>query len=117
MSSAPQTWKHRLRHMQEAAARIFRYTAGMTQTDFQADEQVVDACVWNLTVFGEAARFIPEAVVQAYPEVPWAQIRGIRNRIVHGYDEIDLEIIWNVVRSELRPLVPLLERIEREAVE
>ena len=115
MSSAPRAWKHRLRHMQEAAARILRYTEGMTEGDFRANLQVVDACVWNLTVFGEAARFIPGRIVQAYPEIPWPEIRGIRNRIVHAYDEIDLEIIWNVVRNELPPLIPLLNRIMREA--
>jgi uncharacterized protein with HEPN domain len=111
MSSARQTWKHRLRHMREAADRILRYTQGMTEAEFRAASQVADACVWNLTVFGEAAKFIPEDVVQTYPQIPWAQIRGIRNRIVHAYDEIDLEIIWNVVCNELPPLVAMLDHI------
>jgi uncharacterized protein with HEPN domain len=48
---------------------------------------------------------------------PWPQIRGIRNRIVHGYDHINLSIIWNVVEVELPPLVPHLEQIMNEAVE
>jgi len=103
--------------MREAAARILRYTQGMAEADFRADQQAVDACVWNLTVLGEAARHIPERVTQAYPQIPWPQVRGIRNRIVHAYDEIDLEIIWNVVRNELPPLVPLLDRIMHETVE
>ena len=115
MSSTHKDWKHRLRHMQEAAARILRYTEGMTEKDFRSNWMVVDACVWNLTVFGEAAKHIPDRVCQAYPTVPWAQIRATRNRITHAYDEIDLEIIWNVVRYELLPLVPLMEQMMREA--
>ena len=54
---------------------------------------------------------------QAYPHLPWQQMRGIRNRIVHAYDQIDLAIIWNVVTVELPPLAPELEKIDREAVE
>ena len=117
MSSTRKEWKHRLRHMLEAAARILRYTEGMTEAEFRADWKVVDACVWNLTVLGEAAKRIPDTVVQAYPTVPWPQIRGTRNRIIHAYDEIDLEIIWNVVRNELPPLVPIFEQIIREVPE
>ncbi len=73
--------------------------------------------LWNLTVIGEAARHIPAPIIAAYPDVPWAAMRGIRNRIVHEYDRLDVEIIWNVANQELPPLVPLLETILREAPE
>jgi uncharacterized protein with HEPN domain len=86
----------------------------MQEAQFRAAEQMVEAVVWNLTVLGEAARHIPPDIVSAYPNVPWPQIRGIRNRIIHGYDQIDWNIIWNVVAVELPPLVPLLEQIDRE---
>ncbi len=117
MSSAPRKWKFRLRHMQEAAAKVLRYTADLDATAFAADEKTVEAVVWNLSVLGEAARHIPAEVEQAYPAVPWTQMKGIRNRIVHGYDQIDLEIIWNVARVELPPLLPLLDRVMSEAAE
>jgi uncharacterized protein with HEPN domain len=103
--------------MQEAVEKILRFTRGIDESAFRTDEKLVDAVVWNLVVLGEAAKFIPEIVVQAYPQVPWPQIRGIRNRIVHGYDQINLTIIWNVVDVELPPLVPDLERIMNEALE
>jgi uncharacterized protein with HEPN domain len=73
--------------------------------------------VWNLTVMGEAARAVPEEIVAAYSAIPWAQMRGIRNRIVHAYDRIDLEIIWEVATVELPRLVPLLEQVQRETLE
>jgi uncharacterized protein with HEPN domain len=103
--------------MQEAVDKILRFTRGVDEASFRADQKLVDAVVWNLVVLGEAAKFIPDPVVQAYPRLPWPQIRGIRNRIVHGYDQINLTIIWNVVDVELIPLVPELERIMNEAVE
>ncbi len=68
-------------------------------------------------MIGEAARHIPPDVVAAFPEIPWATMRGMRNHIVHGYDRIKAEIVWEVVTADLPPLVPHLDRIEREASE
>jgi uncharacterized protein with HEPN domain len=117
MSSTERKWKFRLRHMRGAIDKILRYTAWMTESQFQAAEQTVEAVVWNLTVLGEAAGYIPTHVEQAYPEIPWPQMRGIRNRIIHGYDQINWNIIWNVVTVELPPLVGALARVDRETTE
>lgn len=117
MSSIPRKWKYRIRHLLEAIAECRRFTAGMTAEQFGADTRTLKAVVWNLTIMGEAARQIPPEIVTAYPEIPWAVIRGMRNHIVHGYDVIDVGIVWNVVQDRLQPLVPVLERIEKEAVE
>jgi uncharacterized protein with HEPN domain len=103
--------------MLQAAERILAYSAGVTEEQFGANQQLLDAVVWNPTVLGEAAKNIPRGVEKRFPELPWAQIRGIRNRVVHGYDEIDVAIIWNVVQSELPPLVPLIERVIRDGEE
>jgi uncharacterized protein with HEPN domain len=65
-------------------------------------------------ILGEAARHVPDDVTQGYPDIPWPQMRGMRNHIVHGYDQIDLEIVWNVVTMELPPLVPRLEKMLQE---
>ena len=103
--------------MQEAVARILLYISEVNEEEFRADQKTVDAVVWNLMVLGEAAKHIPVEVEQAYPGVPWSQMKGIRNRIVHGYDQIHLGIIWNVARVELPPLVPVLGLIIQEADE
>ncbi len=117
MSSVNRKWKHRARHMLQAAERILGYCAGVTEERFRADQQLLDAVVWNLTVLGEAAKNVPAKVEVQFPELPWSQMRGIRNRVVHGYDEIDVAIIWNVVRVELPPLVPLIERVIQQGEE
>jgi uncharacterized protein with HEPN domain len=117
MSSKPRKWKFRLRHVLEAIDRIERYTAGRTVEQLATDRQCLDAVVWNLTVIGDAVRHVPDSVVALYPNVPWSQMRGIRNRIVHEYDRLDTEIVWSVVRNELPPLVPVLQRIISEATE
>ena len=117
MSSTPRKWKFRLLHMLEAVAKILLYTSEIDEAQFLADEKTVEAVVWNLMVLGEAAKHIPPEVELAYPEVPWPQMKGIRNRIVHGYDRIHRGILWNVARVELPPLVPILGRIMRDASE
>ena len=117
MLSANRPWRFRLQHMLDAIRNIADYITDMDETRFRSEKQTVHAVVWNLTVLGEAARGVPDEVVVAYPQIPWPQMRGIRNRIVHGYDRIDLEIIWEVATVELPQLVPLLEQVQREAVE
>ncbi len=103
--------------MLEAVEKIRQYTVGKTKGELLTDPMALDAVVWNLTVLGEAAREVPESVVARYPQVPWPQIRGTRNHIVHGYDQVDLDIVWNVVQHELEPLKEPLEMIMQEAEE
>jgi uncharacterized protein with HEPN domain len=110
-------WKFRLRHILEAIEKIRRYTSNRSIEELSRDDQALDAVVWNLAVIGEAARHIPALIVDAYPDVPWSAMRGIRNRVVHEYDRLDIEIIWHVAHQELPPLVPLLEAIAREGSE
>jgi uncharacterized protein with HEPN domain len=101
----------------DAIAECRAFVAGMTIEQCRADARTLKAVVWNLMVMGEAVRQIPAEIEAAYPEIPWATIRGMRNHIVHRYDVIDVGIVWKVVQDRLPALVPVLERIEREAVE
>jgi uncharacterized protein with HEPN domain len=117
MSSKPRKWKFRIRHILDAIAENSSYVSGMTFDTFCADSRTLKAVVWNLVIIGEAARLIPPDIEKAYPGLPWAQIRGMRNHIVHGYDQVDAEIVWQVIQTELPALVEVLERIMREADE
>jgi uncharacterized protein with HEPN domain len=67
--------------------------------------------VRNLEVLGEAARQIPDEFAAGHPDVPWRKITGLRNRIVHDYFGLDLEIIWQIVRNDLPSLRATLEKI------
>lgn len=98
----------------EAVRKISRYTAGMAKNDFLQDEKTIDAVVRNLEIVGEATRQLPEDFISRHPEVPWRQIAGLRNRIVHEYFGLDLEIIWQVIRYDLPALQARLERASPE---
>jgi uncharacterized protein with HEPN domain len=95
--------------MVTAIRKIERYTDGMNQEQFRQDEKTADAVVRNLEILGEAARQLPEDFVVRHPNVSWRQIAGLRNRIVHGYFGLDLEIIWQVIRHDLPQLQAQLE--------
>ena len=82
--------------MLTAIDKVERFTAGMDRDSFQQDEKTVDA-VRNLEILGEAARQMPEDFAARHPAVPWRQIAGLRNRIMHDYIGLDLALIWQVI--------------------
>lgn len=104
-------WSLRVEDILEAIAKIKRYTAGMTFESFKADAKTADAVIRNLEVIGEAARNIPDEVCQRFPEIPWDKMRGIRNILAHEYFGVSLPIIWQTIKADLPPLVPLLRDI------
>jgi uncharacterized protein with HEPN domain len=117
MPSSRRRWKFRIEHLLQAVAENRRFLQSMSFDEFVEDDRTLKAVVWNLTVIGEVVRHIPPEVQDQYSEIPWAAIRGMRNRIVHEYDTIDAELVWNVVRDEFPPLVPIFERLLEETSE
>src|SRR5690349_1690301 len=87
-----------------AIQKIGRYTFQMDQDAFITDELVIGGVARNLEIIGEAARQLPEEYRRAHIEIPWTQIAGLRNRIVHDYFKLDLEIIWQIIRHDLPEL-------------
>lgn len=87
-----------------AIQKIGRYTSQMDRDAFLEDELVTDAVARNLEIIGEATRQLPEEFRRNHPEVPWTQIAGLRNRIVHDYFGLDLEIIWEIIQHDLPEL-------------
>lgn len=107
-----------LSHMLEAARLAREYVRGLGKEDFLKDRRTQQAVVLNLMTIGEAAARVANErrdFATAHPEIPWAQMRGMRNRMVHGYFDIDLNIVWDTVQSSLPELESqLLKVTERE---
>jgi uncharacterized protein with HEPN domain len=110
----PRIWTFRVRHILESIDKILRYTAGMTYDDFCASDVTVDAVIRNFGVIGEAARHIPDDVIASQSDIPWANMRGMRNVLIHRYDDVRLDIIWDTIPRELPPLVPRLIALHSE---
>lgn len=88
------------------------YMEGLEQIDFNCDVKTQDSVLMNLIVIGEQATKVmayhPD-FVEANKQIPWAQIRGLRNRVAHGYFDVDLGTIWNTVKDDLPSLITMLE--------
>jgi uncharacterized protein with HEPN domain len=100
----------RLRDILEAIAAIERY-AHRDRQSFEMDELVQGWFLRHLQIVGEAARAIPENVRALAPEVPWQKIIGMRNVLVHGYFDIDTEVVWTAATRDLPALKPAVERL------
>ena len=81
----------------------------MTFEEFRADDKTIDAVVRNFGIIGEAARHVPSHLQKRYPRIPWSQMRGMRNVVVHEYSGVSTRIIWRTVTENLPPLAPLLQ--------
>src|SRR5215212_5663253 len=81
-----------------AIQKIRRYTSQLDHDAFLREDLVIDAVARNLEIIGEAARQLPEEFKRDHAHIPWTQIAGLRNRIVHDYFGLDLEIIWQVIQ-------------------
>lgn len=82
---------------------------GRTRADLDGDRQLNLSLVRLLEIVGEAANRVPRDVQAHYKDVPWPAIIGLRNRLIHGYDAVDLEVVWHIVREDLEPLIRKLE--------
>jgi uncharacterized protein with HEPN domain len=99
-----------LQDIAEAIDRIFEYTASHTRDSFRADRLTIDAVVRNLEVIGEAARHIDAATATSLPDVPWEDMRGLRNVLIHEYFGVSVEIVWETVSRDLRPVRDAIQR-------
>lgn len=101
----------RLRHMLDAARKAVKFAQGQSRAGLDADEKLTLALVRLLEVLGEAARGISQSYRQKYSKIPWQQIAGTRDRLIHGYFNVDYDIIWEIITADLPPLIVELERI------
>lgn len=93
-----------LDHIAEASQLARDYVAGMSKESFLKDRRTQQAVVLNLMTIGEAAARITtehKEFAAAHSQIPWAQMRGMRNRMVHGYFAVDLNVVWDTVQSSL----------------
>jgi uncharacterized protein with HEPN domain len=97
--------------MLDAARRIQQYSAGLTEKNFRESTWQQDAILHALQIIGEAARQIRVETRQAYAEINWSKIIGMRSFIIHEFFRIDLTIVWDTIEEDIDPLIANLEAI------
>ena len=96
----------------DAVEKIHRYTDGMTQAQFAADDKTVDAVVRNISVIGESAGRVAQDVISLSPDIPWLEMRDMRNVVIHEYFGVDKAILWETIQKDLPPLAAALVELK-----
>jgi uncharacterized protein with HEPN domain len=104
-------WTFRVTDILNAINNVQNYTAGMECDQFISDRRTVDAVIRNFIIIGEAATHIPDEVCRNHADIPWKDMRAMRNFVVHEYFGISDRIIWETVQKDLPPIIPLLQNL------
>ena len=105
----------RMRHMLDSAKEAEALIKGRKRQDLDSDRLLGLALVRLLEVLGEAAGRVSKECRAKHPELPWSQIIGLRNRLIHGYDSVDMDIVWGIMNKDLPPVMAALEKAIPEA--
>jgi uncharacterized protein with HEPN domain len=98
-------------HMLDHAREAVEMTRGRTRADLDTDRMLNLSLVRLVEIVGEAASRVPEEFRAAHPDVPWRQTVGMRNRLIHGYDTVNFDILWAIIKRDFPPLIEQLRAI------
>jgi uncharacterized protein with HEPN domain len=107
-------WRVRVQHMLDYSREAVDMLGDKSLGDLQANRVLQLALTQLIQIVGEAASRVPEQVRTALPQIPWSQAVGMRHRLVHGYDLIDFEVVFDTIRDSLPPLIQQLEQVLSE---
>ena len=100
-----------LEHIEANLKRIILYSSGISQEDFLKNIQLQDACIRQIEIMGEATKRISDNFKEKHPEVPWKDMAGIRDKLIHDYMDVDLYIVYQTVAVDIPNLLPVIEKI------
>ena len=84
--------------------KVLDYCRGYDYAAFSADSKLVEACVFNLSQLRELYKVADDSFTAAHPEIPWREMYGLRNRIVHDYEGVNLKLVWEIIQGDLPEL-------------
>ena len=100
-----------VRKMAGYVSKVLGYCEGCTYDSFVADSKLVEACVFNLSQLGELCRIADEDYKAEHPGLPWHEMYGLRNRIVHDYEGVNLRLVWEIISEDLPEVQKILDRM------
>lgn len=108
---SPRSWKIRIHDMLKAIEEASAIAIHKSTSEFKNDRAAVLATLACIQILGEASKHIPNEIKEKYSEVPWNEIRGMRNRITHEYFEVDEDLLWETCKNDFPELKQVLEKV------
>lgn len=105
----------RIRHMVDAVRTALRFVDGRVRTDLDDDEMLVLALTKLVEIVGEAAKQVTPGTRATLPDVPWTAAARMRDRLVHHYFDVDLDVLWSTIETDLPGLLAVLPRVDRDS--
>jgi len=100
-----------LKDILESIEKIEKFIKGLGFDDFSKDDKTIYAVIRALEIIGEATKNLPDSLKEEYPEVPWRKMTGTRDKVIHGYFGVDLEVIWRTITRNIPIIKPLIKDI------
>ena len=94
-----------------ACLRVMDYVQGASRSDLDQDDRLLSACCYQIAVIGEAVKRVSPATRGKHPEVPWKDIAGMRDRLIHGYDSVDVDELWKTATEDVPALLEQVRTI------
>lgn len=111
---SPRNWKFRLEDITESLELIFEYVRDIDSDSWESDRKTIDAVIRNIEIIGEAATSMPEDIKEQYPDIPWHQMIGMRNILIHEYFGVDIDVLWRTIQVDLPILLTKVRKILEE---
>jgi len=101
-----------IEHIKDAISKIIQYTQKLTREEFEANQMVQDAVIRNFEIIGEATKNISSEITSSYEKIPWKEMAGMRDKLIHNYMGIEIDVIWKTIELDIPDLDVLLKEIE-----
>ncbi len=106
-----------IRDIIESMERVISYRDGILYKEFTQDYKTQDAIIRNIEIMGEAVKSLSEKVKKENSDIPWKNIAATRDKLIHDYFGVNLDIVWNIIKKEMPELLPKIKRILRSMTE
>ena len=102
-----------IEHILLCIDKIQEYTENLTAQEFHHNELIQDAVIWNIEIIGEAAKKISKDLKSQYRDIPWKEMSGMRDKLIHDYFGADVDVVWKTVIEDIPYLKSLIENIDK----
>jgi len=102
-----------LKDINKAIDSIKNFIDGMNFEQFKSDDKTSSAVIRKFEIIGEATKNLPNGIKEKYPQIPWKDIAGMRDKLIHAYSEVDLNLVWQTIQKRLPELQAFLDDVLR----